>query len=100
MSDLPSLRLRDAWQHCERHLHHLCHALGAIQKSLPMTAEKLAMLDDEAVQDWDQLILRFTKLQDTMGTRLFPLQHLKFCKSPTKNAPWSTSCSVWRSWFI
>jgi len=29
-------------------------------------------MDDEAVQDWDQLILRFTKLQDTMGTRLFP----------------------------
>ena len=28
-------------------------------------------LDDEAVQDWDQLILRLTKLQDTMGSRLF-----------------------------
>jgi len=24
------------------------------------------------VQDWDQLILRFAKLQDTMGSRLFP----------------------------
>ena len=72
MSDLPSLRLLDAWQQCERHLHHLRHALGAIKKSLPMTADKLAVLDDEAVQDWDQLALRFTKLQDTMGTRLFP----------------------------
>lgn len=72
MSDLPSLRLPDAWQQCERHLHHLRHALGAIKKSLPMTVDKLVALDDEAVQDWDQLILRFTKLQDAMGTKLFP----------------------------
>jgi hypothetical protein len=28
-------------------------------------------MDDEAVQDWDPLILRLTKLQDTMGSRLF-----------------------------
>lgn len=37
-----------------------------------MSATSLKTLDDEAVQDWDQLILRFTKLQDTMGARLFP----------------------------
>jgi len=39
---------------------------------LPMTAHSLRVMDDESVQDWDQLILRFTKLQDAMGTRLFP----------------------------
>lgn len=37
-----------------------------------MTATSLKALDDEAVQDWDQLVLRFTKLQDAMGARLFP----------------------------
>lgn len=36
-----------------------------------MTAQKVSSLDDEAVQDWDQLILRMTKLQDAMGSRLF-----------------------------
>jgi len=71
VTDLPALRLMDAWQQCERHLHHLNHALAAIGPSLPMSADRLAALDDESVQDWDQLILRFTKLQDTLGARLF-----------------------------
>lgn len=71
MTDMAALRLTEAWQQCERHVHHLRHALAAIRPSLPMSADKLAALDDEAVQDWDQLILRFTKLQDTMGARLF-----------------------------
>lgn len=72
MSDLPAIRLKDAWLQCQRHLHHLRHALNAVQHALPMTAAALQALNDEAVQDWDQLILRFTKLQDTMGSRLFP----------------------------
>ena len=44
-----------------------------------VTTGAAAALDDEAVQDWDQLVLRFTKLQDAMGSRLFPavLAHLQ-----------------------
>lgn len=72
MSDMAAIRLKDAWLQCQRHLHHLRHALNAVQHALPMTASALQTLNDEAVQDWDQLILRFTKLQDTMGSRLFP----------------------------
>ncbi len=72
MSDVPAIRLKDAWLQCQRHLHHLRHALNAVQHALPMTAEALRVLNDEAVQDWDQLVLRFTKLQDAMGSRLFP----------------------------
>lgn len=64
-------KLVDAWDQCQRHLHHLRHALAAVQPALPMTAQRLGAQDDEAVQDWDQLILRLTKLQDTMGSRLF-----------------------------
>ena len=37
----------------------------------PLTAESIDLLTDEQVQDIDQFILRYTKLQDTMGTRLF-----------------------------
>jgi hypothetical protein len=36
-----------------------------------LTAESIDLLTDEQVQDIDQFILRYTKLQDTMGTRLF-----------------------------
>ena len=37
----------------------------------PLTVEGMDLLTDEQVQDIDQFILRYTKLQDTMGTRLF-----------------------------
>lgn len=82
MTDAPNqavLRLRDAWQQCLRHEHHMSHALSAIEPTLPLTAAALPLLNDEAVQDWDQFVLRFTKLQDTMGARLFPalLDHLQ-----------------------
>ena len=70
--DTASSRLLDAWQQCQRHAHHLLHALAAIEPSLPLSAPALNALSDEAVQDWDQFVLRFTKLQDTIGARLFP----------------------------
>jgi len=76
----------DAWQQCARHLHHVRHALQAVQPSLPMSVDKLATLDDEAVQDWDQLILRFTKLHDTMGARLFPAT-LDVLQEPYEDRP-------------
>lgn len=80
------LRLRDAWQQCQRHEHHMSHALSAIGPTLPMTASALRLLNDEAVQDWDQFILRFTKLQDTMGARLFPAL-LDYLQEPYEDRP-------------
>ena len=71
ISRAAGMKLTEAWDQCQRHLHHLHHALAAVQTTLPLTAQRLREMDDEAVQDWDQLILRLTKLQDTMGSRLF-----------------------------
>lgn len=78
MTDVSSLVLLEARRQCERHLHHLLHALASLSANLPLSPQAAASLDDEAVQDWDQFILRFTKLQDAMGARLFPavLTHL------------------------
>ena len=79
MNDTTQVRLLDAWQQCQRHAHHMAHAISAIAPTLPLTANALTQLSDEAVQDWDQFVLRFTKLQDTLGARLFPalLEHLQ-----------------------
>lgn len=78
-AELSRERLREAWSQCERHWHHLSHALRSIGPHLPMSAQAVATLNDEAVQDWDQLVLRFARLQDTMGARLLPavLEHLQ-----------------------
>jgi len=50
-----------------------------------MTGERLEYLTDAQVQALDQFILRFTKLQDAMGGRLFRL-FCNICKSNMKNA--------------
>ena len=51
-----------------------------------MTAESIDLLTDEQVQDIDQFILRYTKLQDTMGTRLFT-SILNYLYEPVDNRP-------------
>ena len=51
-----------------------------------MTAESIDLLTDEHVQDIDQFILRYTKLQDTMGTRLFT-SILNYLYEPVDNRP-------------
>ena len=69
---MPLLRLQDAWSECERHVYHLFHAMLSIRTFLPLTDKTYTNLSDEQIQDVDQFILRYTKLQDTMGSRLFP----------------------------
>jgi hypothetical protein len=69
---ISTLRLRDAWRECERNIYHLCRALTSLDPILPMTGERFGHLTDAQVQSVDQFILRFTKLQDAMGSRLFP----------------------------
>jgi len=66
------LRLQNAWRECERDTYHLCQALNLLSPLLPMTGDKFVNLTDEQIRTMDQFILRFTKLQDAMGSRLFP----------------------------
>ncbi|MDZ7851624.1 MAG: hypothetical protein U5L98_02970 [Halomonas sp.] len=65
-------RLADAWRQCQRHVHHMKHALASMEGKLPLTGQQLGSLDDEAIQDLDQFVLRFGRLQDSIGSRLLP----------------------------
>ena len=69
---ISSLRLQDAWRECERNVYHLRRALDLLSPILPMTGERFEHLTDAQVQTLDQFILRFTKLQDAMGGRIYP----------------------------
>lgn len=62
------------------------YALDALRPLLPLQASTLASLDDEVIQDWDQFVLRFTKLQDAMGVRLFPAV-LEYLEEPFEDRP-------------
>jgi hypothetical protein len=86
VTDQSRLVLEDAWRQCERHLHHLKHALASLSALLPVTPHSLSLMDDEMVQDWDQFVLRFTKLQDAIGARLLPAV-LSFLQEPYEDRP-------------
>lgn len=83
---ISSLRLQDAWRECERNVYHLCRALDSLHPILPLTAEGFEHLSDAEVQTLDQFILRFTKLQDAMGTRVFPAV-LEYLQEPYEERP-------------
>lgn len=70
--DTHQQRMQDVWRQAMRHRHHMRHALASIAPRRPLSAATLADLDDDAVQDIDQFVLRFGKLQDVMGERLVP----------------------------
>jgi len=73
MSDCVStFRLQDAWRECQRHAYHLRRAFHLPGAILPMTGSRFEHLTDEQIQTLDQFILRFAKLQDAMGGRLYP----------------------------
>ncbi|MDT8363745.1 MAG: hypothetical protein RQ714_03735 [Nitrosomonas sp.] len=84
--DIAALRLQDAWRECERNIYYLCSALTSMAPVLPMTAERFGHLTDVQVQALDQFILRFTKLQDAMGGRLFPAI-LAYLQEPYEERP-------------
>lgn len=84
--DVPLIKLQDAWRECERHVYYILNALSSISAFRPLTGESIDLLTDEQVQDIDQFILRYTKLQDTMGSRLFT-SILNYLYEPADNCP-------------
>ncbi|KTG23003.1 hypothetical protein AWR38_23820 [Idiomarina sp. WRN-38] len=53
---------------------------------MPLSGSQLAALDDAQIQSLDQFVLRFGKLQDAMGTRLFP-SVLLYLQEPYEDRP-------------
>jgi len=61
-------------------------SLTSLAPILPMTRDIFEHLTDAQVQSLDQFILRFTKLQDAMGSRLFPAI-LQYLQEPFEGCP-------------
>lgn len=63
--------LRDTLLACQLHFKRMMFAHERVTSLIPLDAEKYRSLADEEIGFFDQLIYRFSKLQDTMGTKLF-----------------------------
>jgi hypothetical protein len=69
---LPLKRLKALVRECRIHSRRMMRAYQISAALFPLSAGKYAALTDEDVEHIDQLIYRFSKLQDAMGERLFP----------------------------
>ena len=56
---------------CGLHHHRMMFAWGNIVKYFPLTEQTLSLVSPIELALFDQLIYRFSKLQDSMGSRLF-----------------------------
>ena len=72
MTDILRFKVESALLEGEAHRLRLVSGTGKLMPFFPLTSESLDGLADETVSYLDQFIYRFTKLQDTMGTKLFP----------------------------
>ncbi|MBP9726231.1 MAG: hypothetical protein KBD83_02025 [Gammaproteobacteria bacterium] len=86
-SSLTATKIKNVISECELHQKRIEYALEKLKKFMPLDAEKYKVLNDEQVEALDQFLFRFSKLQDSIGQRLFsylleaqeePVKHLSF----------------------
>jgi hypothetical protein len=65
-------KLKEAIQICEIHNQRMRYAIEKVNHHFPLDENKYQKLSFDDLSYLDQLIFRFSKLQDVMGTRLFP----------------------------
>jgi len=64
-------RLQKSVEKCHIHLKRLHYASGQIKKLFPITRDKYNQISDATIGNIDQLVFRFTKLQDELGNNTF-----------------------------
>jgi hypothetical protein len=64
-------RLTTSLQKCRIHIQRLQYAIGQTERLFPLDRERYQNLDDAQIGNIDQLVFRFTKLQDELGTNTF-----------------------------
>ena len=72
MTKLVQEKILSAIGECEAHIQRMEGADARLKPHIPFTVQSLPTMGDDQVATLDQFIYRFTKLQDALGTRLFP----------------------------
>ena len=63
-------RIESALKKNDTHLRRLDRAKRLLAEFFPLTEDTFQSLTEEQIEHMDQFVYRFTKLQDSMGTRL------------------------------
>jgi hypothetical protein len=97
----PDDRLAIALWEADRHAAALSDALAEWAAGPALDMAQLER-DRLLLRLADQILFRFTKLQDALAERLVPatLQQCSSWPNPSKTGPCATGWSAWRSWAI
>ena len=71
--NIDSIKMGKYFKECDRHIQRINEAYADMKSIIPLSVEKYKELTKDEVQDIDQYIFRFSKLQDTMGDKIFKL---------------------------
>lgn len=72
MDSILENKLKETFESCDTHVKRMIFAKSKIIAHLPVSIENYYSLMDEHISFMDQFVYRFSKLQDVMGSRLFP----------------------------
>ena len=84
MNDPVTLKLLEAFAESARHSKRMVSARDKILMIFPLSVSRYSILTDDEIEHIDQMIYRFSKLQDAIGDRLFKAM-LMFLEEDTKN---------------
>ncbi len=65
-------KIQNSIKECDSHIQKLTRGKKLLGEFFPLTVESFDGLDENKIEHIDQFIYRFTKLQDSIGLRLFP----------------------------
>ena len=63
--------LKNIIDECKKHMKRMNYSYQKLSSRIPITAEKILKQSEEDVAHTDQLVYRFSKLQDAIGQKLF-----------------------------
>ena len=73
MNSLCHKKWLSALDECDAHILRINHAIECLVQKLPLTKDAYDFLSENDITYIDQIVFRFSKLQDTIGNKIFPL---------------------------
>lgn len=86
MNDYRTLKLLEAFAECTKHSRRMLSAYDKVSIVFPLNVNKYRLLTDTEIEHIDQMVYRFSKLQDAIGERLFKAM-LLFLEEDIKGKP-------------
>jgi len=82
--NLENIKIEKIFKECDKHLQRINEAYSDMSVFMPLTATKYENLSKDDVQAIDQYLFRFSKLQDSMGEKLFKILAGRFEENADK----------------